>query len=284
MNITLIIFQAGAGDRNSRAMSGARLLGDALATRIGTTPARVGHTVAPLGGSWQRELVAAQPNLRKLAESIDRALSMQPALTPVSTLSRCAVALATLPIVAKHRPDACVVWFDAHGDLNTPQTTKTGYLGGMVLTGAAGLWESGLGRGLELSNVVLVGARDLDPAEQALIDADTPQLVTSGPGLADRLRSAIAGRPVYVHLDCDVLEPGIVPTEYSVPGGLSLDDLHAACRVIAQHEIVGLEIAELEATPDDPAGLMSTSALVGALEPLITSWTGLQGRTLRPTL
>ncbi len=269
MNIALTIYQAGAGDRNSRAVNGARLLGEALAAHIGTTPARIGHAVAPLGGSWQHELAAAQPNLRQLAASIDRALSMQPALTPISTLSRCAVALATLPVIAKHRPEACVVWFDAHGDLNTPQTTKTGYLGGMVLTGAAGLWDSGLGRGLELSNVVLVGARDLDPAEQALIDADTPKLVTPGPGVAERLRRAIAGRPVYVHLDCDVLEPGIVSTEYSVPGGLSLSDLHAACNVIGEHEVVGLEIAELEATSDDSATRASIASLLDALKPLI---------------
>ncbi|WP_444847916.1 arginase family protein [Duganella caerulea] len=46
--------------------------------------------------------------------------------------SRCAASLATLPVVARHRPDACVVWFDAHADLNTPSTTDSGYLGGMV--------------------------------------------------------------------------------------------------------------------------------------------------------
>lgn len=44
--------------------------------------------------------------------------------SPVTTLSRCAVALVTVPAVATHRPDALVVWSDAHADLNTPQTTK----------------------------------------------------------------------------------------------------------------------------------------------------------------
>ncbi|WP_275477567.1 arginase family protein [Aureimonas ureilytica] len=42
--------------------------------------------------------------------------------------SRCAVSIATLPVVAKHHPDACVVWFDTHADLNTPESTTSGYL------------------------------------------------------------------------------------------------------------------------------------------------------------
>jgi arginase family enzyme len=44
----------------------------------------------------------------------------------------------------RYRPDAKIVWFDAHGDFNTPETTPTGYLGGMVLSALCGLWESGL--------------------------------------------------------------------------------------------------------------------------------------------
>jgi arginase len=180
------------------------------------------------------------------------------------------VALATLPIVAKHRPGTCIVWFDAHGDINTPDTTLTGYLGGMVLTGAAGHWDSGLGGDLDLKDVVLVGARDLDPAERALVDAGSPTLVTAGPNLAQRLRSAIADRAIYVHIDCDVLEPGLVPTEYRVRGGLTFDDLRESCHVLAHNDVVGLEIAELEATPGDAAAASSIAGLVDALEPLIT--------------
>jgi arginase family enzyme len=252
-------------------MIGARLVGVALAARIGASPTVIGQVSEPVSGSWREQLAAARPNLRKLAESIESAFTATPRRMPVTTLSRCAVALATLPVIAKRRPDACVVWFDAHGDLNTPQTTPSGYLGGMVIAGAASRWDSGLGGGLDLSNVVLVGARDLDPPEQALIESGAPRLVRVGPDLSGRLRAAIAHRPVYVHLDCDVLEPGIVPTEYSVPDGLTLEDLQEACAVIAAHEVVGLEIAELEATSDDPQSARTISALLDALEPLIAS-------------
>ena len=151
-----------------------------------------------------------------------------------------------LPVIARHRPDAVVVWFDSHGDLNTPETTTTGYLGGLALAGPAGLWESGLGQGLELSKIILVGVRDLDPAEQALIDSGAVRAVLVDPDLAAELQAAIAGRPVYIHLDCDVLEPGIVPTDYLHQGGLDLAQLHALSAVMAHSEVVGLEIAELQ--------------------------------------
>jgi arginase len=269
--IALIICQSGAGDRNSRAMIGARLLGEALAARIGVQPAMLGQVTAPVGGTWQQELAAARPNLRVLAETLESALGAQ--RTALTTFSRCAVALATLPVVAKHRPDACVVWFDAHGDINTPETTKSGYLGGMVITGAAGRWDTGLGGGLDLADVVLVGARDLDPAERDLIAAGAPRLVSMGPNLAERLGAAIADRPIYVHLDCDVMEAGLVATEFRVPGGLTWDDFHAACSVIARNEVVGLEIAELEATPDRQADETSIAPLVDALQPLIAAVT-----------
>jgi arginase len=264
----LTICQSGAGDRNTRAMLGARLLGEALAARVGATPTLIGQVTAPVGGTWQEELAAARPRLRSLVDALDSVFSAK--RTSITTLTRCAVALATLPVVARHWPDVCIVWFDAHGDINTPDTTRSGYLGGLVLTGAAGHWDSGLGGDLDLKDVVLVGARDLDPAETVLIDAGATTLVTAGPNLAQRLRSAIADRAIYVHIDCDVLEPGLVPTEYRVPGGLTFDDLRDACRVLAGNQVVGLEIAELEAAPGDARVASSIAGLLDALEPLIT--------------
>ena len=182
---------------------------------------------------------------------------------------RCAASLATLPVVKRHQPDALVVWFDAHGDCNQPRYSTTGYLGGMVLTAAAGLWDTGLGQGLDLNDVVLVGARDLDPCELALIATGAPRLVAAGPSLAERLAAAIGDRPVYVHLDCDVLNPGLVPTEYSAPDGLSFADLRDACAVLARNLVIGLEIAEFEATFAETGALGDAGVLLDALAPLL---------------
>jgi len=138
-------------------------------------------------------LAAALPALTKLATRIDTVLDTGG--VPVSAIGVCSVALATVPAVARHRPDAVVVWFDAHADLNTPATSMTGFLGGMALAGPLGLWDSGLGSGLAQGRVVLVGSRDLDPPEHDLVDSGRVALVPVADDMAARLRAVIAGRP-----------------------------------------------------------------------------------------
>ena len=65
---------------------------------------------------------------------------------PVVLAPECSVALTTVPTALRHRPEAKVLWLDAHGDFNTPETRPSGYLGGMSLAGACGRWDAGLGR------------------------------------------------------------------------------------------------------------------------------------------
>jgi arginase family enzyme len=263
----LTTYCARAGDHNDLAMSGAMSVGGALSQRLGIPVTIIGVPDTPLSAGWKAELAAAMPALSALAKHLDGLF--RSGLVPLLALSRCAASLATLPVVLRHRPDACVVWFDAHGDLNTPNTSLTSYLGGMALAGPAGLWNSGLGNGLALANLILVGARDLDPAEQALVDADMVRLIPPKGEYLTQLRSALGGRPAYIHLDCDVLEPGIVPTDYRVPGGFELAELRAVCKALAEVELVGLEIAEFENawSRDEPP--VSPAPLLDALEPLI---------------
>jgi arginase len=269
MSVTLTHFAGRAGDHNDRAMHASPLLAAILGQRFRTLATVIGVPEASHPLNWDSDLAAALPSLRRMAAHYD-ALFLA-GRTPVTALGRCAVALATLPIVASHRPDAVVVWFDAHADLNTPLNTPTGYLGGLALAGPLGLWESGLGAGLTPGNTVLVGARDLDAGERTLIDAGHIDLVTIGSGMAEHLRRVIAGRPVYVHIDCDVLEPGLVPTDYSVSHGMSFAQLEACAQALAQCEVVGLEIAELEVdTPErDAAAFLPAHSIVRALEPLL---------------
>ncbi len=236
-----------AGDRNIRGMQGASNLGEALCRKTGHRPGMVGSRRQPIPGGWAAQLEAALPDLRRLGIHIEQILNGGG--RPMTVMGRCVASLATLPPVARRHPDAAIVWFDAHGDCDVPTDgvgSESGYLGGMVLTGAAGLWETGLGGDLALGQVVLVGGRDLDPAERLRIENGEITLVEGGPDLGARLRKAIRDRSVYVHLDCDVLEPGLVPTEYHVPGGLSLLDLTQACTTLAEYEVLGAEIAELE--------------------------------------
>lgn len=266
--IGLTVYCASAGDHNDRGMRGAQVVGKALSDRLDVTATEIGVPEAALNQGWRSELDHARPAMQELADRLDDMLRQ--GLKPVSALSRCAAALATLPVLVHHRPGTCVVWLDAHPDLNTPDSTVSGYLGGMALSGPAGLWNSGFGNGLPMHSILLVGARDLDAAEQALVEAGKVKLIRREGDYLSRLRDSTGSLPLYVHLDCDVLNPGIVPTDYQVPGGFTLDELQQVSKVLAENPIVGLEIAEFEwtwPTSDIPA---SPLALLDALDPILS--------------
>ena len=72
-----------------------------------------------------------------------------------------------------------------------------------------------------------------------------------------------------MHLDCDVLNPGIVPTDYVHEGGLSLDDLRICCEVIAEHPFAGIEIAEFQDVWEPGGDPVSPDPLLHALTALL---------------
>ncbi|MEJ0087895.1 MAG: arginase family protein [Pseudomonadota bacterium] len=265
---SLVVYRGRAGDRNPRGMAGAQLLGSAIARRFGFATTFVSSAQPVLSTTrWDEQLAAARADLQAFAGTYAGLLNGGQRI--VATMGRCAAGLATVPEVARRHPAACVVWFDAHGDSNLPTSNEVPYLGGMVITGAAGHWDSGLGAGLDLANVVLVGARDLDPHEKSLIASGRLKLVDAGPRLAERLGAAVGQRDVYVHLDCDVLEPGIVPIEYEVPDGLTLADLHACATALATRKVIGVEIAEFECAWLD-GRTASPDRLLDAIAPLLS--------------
>lgn len=264
--LALTHFAGRAGDHNDRAMAASPHIADELARRLGVQPVVIGRPESALSTGWQIELDAARPALRAMNARYEQIF--QDGHVPITALSRCAVALATLPVVARFRPDTVVVWLDAHADINTPESTTSDFLGGLALSGPLGLWDSGFGQGLPSGNPILVGARDIDPFERELIGRGVVTLVPPGPGIAARVSAAVAGRPVYVHLDCDVLEPHTVPTDYQVPGGLSLAELSDIAHALARSRIVGVEIAELEADTTPEGTAAAVRRLLDTLMPL----------------
>jgi Arginase/agmatinase/formimionoglutamate hydrolase, arginase family len=135
-----------------------------------------------------------------------------------------------------------VVWFDAHGDFNTPESTVDGYFDGMplaILTGDA--WPTmvnGVGaRMVPETAVVLAGARDFDPLEQLRLDSSAVHLMPPGSIDSDDAVSRAAGAleppatGLYVHVDLDVLSEDEARVNiYSVPGGLTAAQLGAQVR------------------------------------------------------
>jgi arginase len=137
-----------------------------------------------------------------------------------------------------------IFWFDAHGDLNTPDTTTSGFLDGTGLATALGLCWHGLASGIpgfepvDSETAFLLGARDLDPPEAALLDRGPIEMVSSArlaAELPERLsRARLAGALGHVHLDLDALDPSLVgrANALPVPEGLSVEQLTGAIATI----------------------------------------------------
>jgi arginase family enzyme len=175
--------------------------------------------------------------------------------------------MTTLPAVMRCRPEAHVLWLDAHGDFNTPETTPSEFLGGMCLAAACGVWDAGLGAepAVDPARVVMCGVRDLDEGERALVERHGVAVEAPG-ALAERL----SGLPVYVHLDLDVLDPSVFPAQFPAPGGLSDGGLRTLLAEVAESaEVIGVEITAFEA-PDDDTSAGGLAELVASIaEPLI---------------
>lgn len=137
-----------------------------------------------------------------------------------------------------------VVWIDAHGDFNTPETTLSGFFAGMSLAVITGhcyqeYWRQ-LGNSAPISEAatLLLGVRDLDPAERERLERSAIQVVPwrEGKSQADVLAGldALAERvpEMYLHLDLDALDPQVAPgvVDHPVPGGLSLEAMEAVVR------------------------------------------------------
>jgi len=144
-------------------------------------------------------------------------------------------------------PDAHIglVWFDAHGDFNTPRTTLTGSLGGMPVAVCAGLahgrWRelAHIAAPLPTDRILLVDVRNLDPAEEQLIRATDAAIAAAAPGFpgADLRRSVseLAGRceALYLHVDSDVLDEAYTPNHGTKePDGPTVEQVLAAIDVV----------------------------------------------------
>lgn len=159
-----------------------------------------------------------------------------------------------------------LIWFDAHGDFNTPETTRSGMLGGMPVAVAAGLCLQRLRRGVGLEppldsrRILLVAVRDTDPLEQQLIEEQRLAAVRTSDLRGDRrqLREAMQRfsqncDAIYIHIDLDVLDPSDAPgMNLPVPDGPTGDELAAAIALcLSFPRAAALGIASYNAPHDE---------------------------------
>jgi arginase len=171
------------------------------------------------------------------------------------------VALGTLGGLARAHGPGGVLWLDAHGDLNRPETSPTGNVHGMPLAAAMGLggpeFESDVYPlpAVDPERVALVGVRSLDPGEQELLAELEARVFTMSDvdrfGVEAAMREAldhVAGDGyVHVSLDMDVLDPDVAPgVGTPVRGGLSYREAHLAMELVAESGVAGsLEVVEV---------------------------------------
>lgn len=164
-----------------------------------------------------------------------------------------------------------IIWADQHGDLNTPETSTTGFLDGMALATVLGLcWRPMTAqipgfKAIDPARCVLVNARDLDTAEKELLEK-LPIVRTECPGwsaAAQRLMADGASQ-VHMHIDLDVHDPEeLQANRYTTPGGPAPEQVRTAmCGLAGPLNIAGLTISAYDPA-FDPKG--DVPPLVGEL-------------------
>lgn len=155
---------------------------------------------------------------------------------PVSIAGDCCTSLGVLAGLQRAGIDPTLIWFDAHGDFNTWETTPSGFLGGMPLAMLVGRGEQSLAARLDLASlpeesVILSDGRDLDPAErEALAESHILHL----PDVIQMLNVDLPPGPLWVHFDTDVIDSESAPgMNYPVGGGPSPSQLNEAFGFIA---------------------------------------------------
>lgn len=120
-----------------------------------------------------------------------------------------------------------ILWYDSHGDFNTPETTPSGFLGGMPLAALVGRGNQHLMRGIDLkpiaeADVIITDVRNLDPEEGDMLRGSAVTIHET----LDSLRTAgLPDRPLYIHFDTDVVDCAEMPAmSYPEPNGPTLDE------------------------------------------------------------
>ncbi|MGD8192813.1 arginase [Brevibacillus ginsengisoli] len=217
---------------------------------IGDIPVARPHTFTETENHKYLDQVVEANEL--LAEAVSR--EMEAGRIPLVLGGDHSIAMGTIAGVAKHKRNLGVIWFDAHGDLNTGTTSPSGNIHGMPLAASLGLGHSrlvnigGYTPKIKPENVVVIGARDLDPGERVLIKEQGIKVYTMHEidrmGMARVMEETVAYLSektdgVHLSLDLDGLDPHDAPgVGTPVIGGISYREGHLAMEILAEADIL----------------------------------------------
>ncbi|MGO3147348.1 MAG: arginase family protein [Leucobacter sp.] len=263
-------WQGSAASRAMLLMDGATHLRGDLPQSASVEVAVPAHAGDSLGTPVARlsSLLSARSSARELLKARSE--------TAITMGGDCASTLAGLERAAERDPGLAVLWFDAHADLQHPSTSPSGSASGMTLRHALGDGVPELASDTPLSphQVLLVGAREIDPEEQEAIDelGIHRHEIAEAEIQADRVSKwlhASGATSVYVHIDLDVLDPAeFTSVHVPVPFGMSMSTLTQTIRAaVTTVPLAGAAICEFApanetmANDDAPTVLRILAAL-----------------------
>jgi len=186
---------------------------------------------------------------------------------PVSVAGDCCTSIGVLAGLQRADLNPTLIWFDAHGDFNTWQTTPSGFLGGMPLAMLVGRGEQTIMEQLKVKPlseemVILSDGRDLDPGErEALADSNIIHLLKTREILDYKLPPG----PIWVHYDTDVIDAGEAPAmNYPVgggPGEAELQRIYSYLAKTKQIAAVSISTWNPELDPDGRSRVVSMGLL-----------------------
>lgn len=218
---------------------------------------------------------------RLLAEKVDAILSKNS--FPLVLGGDHSIAIGTLAGASKHYENLGVIWFDAHGDLNTDETTPSGNIHGMSLAASLGLGNGelvniyGYSPKIKPENVVIIGARSLDEGERKLITSKEIKVFSMHEidrrGMAAVMEETIAffnekTDGVHLSVDMDALDPIDAPgVGTPVLGGITYRESHLAMEMLSESGIVtSAEFVEVNPILDEKNKTATVAvALMGSL-------------------
>jgi arginase len=193
----------------------------------------------PPGDAWQRMAVLYEQVVTTVADAVRLGGS------PAVVSGDCMTSLGTVRGLQRAGLEPAMVWFDAHGDVQTLETTTSGYIGGLPLRILVGyrpeLIATAIGlRPVAEDRVLLVDARDLDPPEVEYLARSA-----IGRRSVREAATALPDGPLYLHVDLDVVDPDDLPgLLFPAPGGPSLPAVAEALeRVLATGRVAAVGVA-----------------------------------------
>ena len=220
-------------------------LGESRPERQEVEALRLRGIADELGAEWVTiapDFAAADDPVVAVNRALAEAITAHADKAPVVFACDCTSCLGMVKGLEAKSP--AVLWYDSHGDFNTPETTPSGFLGGMPLAALVGRGNQHLMRGVELPpvaevDVFVTDVRNLDPEEGVMLRSSDVTIFET----LDALEVAkLPDKPLYVHFDTDVVDCEEMPAmSYPEPDGPTLaESIESLNHVLERGNVVGV--------------------------------------------